>query len=252
MTLAELESRTLSRLGEVSDHGSYYSVGEVRNALNEAQRLFALLTLCLEAKGSIALKANQAWYSPLASMPAFIVPLRVRLAGAAGNKLEPKRLEALDALNPNWQSESGPPRRYACLGPNVFAVHPQPTAGGSSLTVTHARSPVDLTEPGQTPEVPEEYHQDLISWALPRLRAKEGAEEWRKSLPEAERFWRAAQKLAMYVRARNLASRYDQLPPEERFFDGSRLLDLMKRRRAPWPTMLDIPQAAGSQSRQTM
>jgi hypothetical protein len=250
MTLAELEQRTLERLGETSAAGTYYSSTFVKAALNEGQRLFAFLTLCLETTGSLPLTANTAWYEPLATFNDWIVPLRVRLSGTGGTKLEPYRLERLDALSPNWQSESGPPRRYASCGPNLVAIHPSPTTGGATLDVTYARSPVPLVGSGQTPEIPTAYHPSLIKYALPRLRASEGAEEWRKNLPDLLEFWRDAKKLAMYVRTRNLTARYDCLPPEERFFDGSRLMDIMTRR-PKWPTMLDIPQAQAQRSPQT-
>jgi len=247
MTLAELQARTLQRIGETSDSGAYYTAEEVRVALNEGQRLFAFLTLCLETTGSLPLTANATWYRPLETFNDWIAPLRIRNSGFGGAKLEPYRLEKLDALSSNWQSQSGTPRSYASAGPNLIAVFPQPSAGGASLSITYARSPIPLVGSGQAPEIPEEYHHDLILYALPRLRTKEGAEEWRKNAPDMARFWQSAKKLATYVRARNLASRYDQLPPEERFFDGSRLMDIMTRR-PKWQTMLDLPQAQGSQS----
>lgn len=235
MTLAELETRTLERLGETSAAGGYYTPAQVRMALNEAQRLFAFLTLCIESTDTMPLTANTAWYSPLSTLPRLIVPLRIRIAGTGGTKLEPKRLEQLDALSANWQTDSGPPRRYACCGPNLLAIHPSPTAGGASLSVTYARSPIPLVGSGQAPEIPEEYHPDLINYAVPRLRASEGAEEWRKNLADFLRFWRAARKLAMYVRARNQSAQYDHLPPEQQFFDKSRLA----QRRTPWQTTSD-------------
>lgn len=244
MTLADLTSRTLERLGETSASGSYYTAEQVRIALNEGQRLFALLTLCLETTGSLPLTANIAWYQPLATLNDWIVPLRVRIAGAGGTKLEPKRLEELDALSANWQTDPGPPRRYACCGPNLLAIHPSPTAGGASLAVTYARSPIALVGAGQAPQIPEEYHPALIRYAVPRLRASEGAEEWRKNLPDFMEFWQAAKKLAMYVRARNKSAQYDHLPPEQQFFDLSRLA----QRRTPWQTTSDSRPAPAAPS----
>jgi hypothetical protein len=235
MTLAELEDRALKRLGETSPGGSYYTPAQVRTALNEGQRLFAFLTLCLETTANFPLTANEPWYTPLSVLPDWVAPLRVRIAGTGGTKLEPKRLEELDALNPNWQTEPGPPRRYARPGSNLLAVHPQPSSGGSALAITYARNPIPLTGDGQSPEIPEEYHPDLILYVLPRLRANEGAEEWAKNLPDFERFWRAAKKLAMYVRARNQSAKYDTLPPEASWFDRSR----WTKGRLPWQTTSD-------------
>jgi hypothetical protein len=247
MTLGELQTRTLERLGETAAAGSYYTAEEVRIAINEGQRLFSYLTLCLESTASLTLTANQAWYTPLAAIPDWIAPLRVRISGTGGTKLEPKRLEQLDALSSTWQTESGPPRRYASLGPNLLAVHPQPSSGGAALAITYARSPVALTGAGQSPEIPEEYHPELIHYALPRLRSKEGAEEWAKNLPDFKRFWQAAKKMATFVRSRNQSAKYDTLPPEASWFDRSR----WTKGSTPWQTISDTPPAREAPLQQT-
>ena len=61
MVLEELQERTLKRVGEVSDAGTYYTAEQVRVVLDEAQRIFAFLTLCLEASAPLALTANVGW-----------------------------------------------------------------------------------------------------------------------------------------------------------------------------------------------
>jgi hypothetical protein len=248
MVLEELQERTLKRVGEVSDAGTYYTAEQVRVVLDEAQRIFAFLTLCLEASAPLALTANVGWYKPLDSIPDWIVPLRVRMAGSGGAKLEAKRLDELDALSSSWQTETGTPSRYAIAGPNLLAVHRIPPAGGSSLQVQYARSPIPLAA-GQSPEIPEQNHITLVRFAVPRLRSIEGGEEWKKALPDLEEFWQDTKKLAMYMRTRNLGSRYDSLPPEQVFFDRSRLFDLMRRKK--WQTTLDTPQEQARRSPQT-
>lgn len=245
-----MQTRVLARSGEQSDAGAYYTPEQARIVLNEGQRLFAFFTLCLEGTGTIPLTANQPWYRPLTYLPDWIAPLRLRNSGVGGAKLEPDRLERLDALSSNWQLQSGPSRRYACAGANLLVFNPVPSTGGATLSVTYARSPLPLVGAGQAPEIPEEYHPDLIDWAIARLRTHEGAQEIGREQGRLRRFWRGVQKLAMYVRTRNLAARYDRLPPEERFFDGSRLADITSRRKH-WPTTLDIPQGRDQRSQPT-
>jgi hypothetical protein len=243
MTLDQLQGMVLKRCGEVVDGGEYHKTAEAGSAINEAQRLFCLLTLCLESTANIAVGAN-AWYSLQTALPNLIVPLRIRIAGAGGTKLEAKRLEELDAIDPNWQVATGQPRRYACLGPDLLAVTPQPGASGLALSATYARGPADLAG-AATPEIPPEYHEDLVAFAIWRLRSKEGGEEFQKALPHLDRFWLAAKKMATYVRSRSLAARYDRLPPEESFFDRSRMLDFA-RKQSRWSPMLEVPQTKPS------
>jgi hypothetical protein len=59
------------------------------------------------------------------------------------------------------------------------------------------------------------------------MRAKEGGQEWQKTLPLWNRFLDGAQKLGEYVRARNKEQGYDYLPIELAKFDRSRLIEVI-------------------------
>ena len=224
MTLAQLRTRTLQRLDEDTTSPVYWSAQEIHAALNEAQRVFVFLTLCLEKTGTLALSAATTFYHLRSTFSDFLLPLRVRVA-STGAKVHPARLQELDALDSTWPSSAGTPVRYACLGFDFFAVYKQPAAPGTSLDVTYAHTPATLAADGDTPEIPTEHHLTLIDYAIPRLRAKEGGQEFVKTLPLFGQFLDAASKMAAYVRARSLEARYDRLPFELSSYDRSRLID---------------------------
>lgn len=230
MTVAEMQARILKRLDELGTP-VYYTGGiaaEILNVINEAQRMFALLTLCLETSGSIPLSAGVRFYLPLSHLADWLVPLRVSVTGGA--KLTPVRLADLDARDSGWLASSGAPERYSTLGWNLMILDRAPTSG--SLTATYARCPAVLGAL-DTPVIPVEYHPSLVDYAIPRLRAKEGGQEFQKTLNHFDRFLKDAAKLASYVRARNLAHRYDRLPPEERMFDRSKWIKFLQRPLTP-------------------
>jgi len=231
----------MERLDEDATAPQYYSATEVDSALNMAERLFVLLTLCLKATGALPLTAGTAHYRLFNTFPYFLLPLRVRVAGGAA--LKPVRLEELDALNPRWQASAGVPVRYAALGFDFLSVYQQPAAGGTSLDITYARCPAPMVADAAAPSIPEAYHAALIDAAIPLLRLKEGGQEFEKALPLFDRFLQDARKLAQYVTARNLAARYDRTPYEIQSADLSKLVNLaIKPLR---PAMLNIPQAQG-------
>lgn len=242
MTHSELRSRTLERLGEEADGLGYFTAQDATDGLNWAQRLMALLTLCLETTQDFTLTAATCWHDVRATLSDWLLPLRVEYAGA---KVRPARLSELDALNASWQAAAGDPERYACLGadPVLLAVYRQLAAGGT-LSITYARVPAAIEING-SPEIPEEYQPLLIDAAVPYCRMKEGGQEMGKVQPLLRRFLDGAAKLGRYTRARSLDLRYDRLPPEIERFDLSRLLPDEPRRPTPWlTTSTSRPEAA--------
>jgi hypothetical protein len=87
--------------------------------------------------------------------------------------------------------------------------------------------PTPLTDDvSNSPALPVEYHQSLIQGAIPLLRTKEGAQEWKKTLPLWDRYWDACRELAGQVRARNKEKGYDRFPLELARFDRSKLMEV--------------------------
>ena len=92
MTLADLQARMYRRLGEDPSNPQWWTVAEATAALNWAQRLFCLLTLCLEDQRPLDLTPGKQYYHMLQE-PQFLdwfAPLRVRFQNTqrAGNNAE--------------------------------------------------------------------------------------------------------------------------------------------------------------------
>lgn len=226
MELSDLQSRVLDRVGEIAGAApgnQFYQPNEATNALNSAQRLMVLLTLCLETTAEFDLEAETAFYSMLTVFPDWLLPLRMRL-NVAG-KLKPGRLSDFAALDSAWSTTLGQPDRYALLGFDFLAVYKVPYADMEmTVSCTYAQCPAVLVNATDVPQVPEEYQPALIDGAIPLLRIKEGAGELEKTMPNWNRFLDACQKLGDYVRARNKEQGYDYLPVELARFDRSKLL----------------------------
>lgn len=220
MTYSELRTRTLQRLGDPVDGSQgFYSPNEAGVALNSIQNLFAFLTLCLEVEATFALSTDgRPFYHLQQTFSDFVVPLRVSING--GVRLKPSRLSDLAARESRWSVTPGVPSRYSFNGLDLLGVFRQPTVA-TSLALVYARMPAPMTADSDTPDIPAEYHMNLIDGAIPLLRTKEGAQEWQKDLPLWDRFMDAVTKMADYVRARHKEQAYDPIPIEIRRFDMS-------------------------------
>jgi hypothetical protein len=224
VTTQDLTDRITMRLGDdpaAAQPNRHYTYGEVLAWLNAAHRLFCLLTLCLEKTVTYPLTNGVAWYNLLATIPDWLVPLRVRITGGA--KVRPARLEDLAALDVAWSTTSGTPIKYAVRGFGLLAIY-HPPATTTSLDITFARCPTDLVLSTDVPESPAAYHPALIDGAIVLCRAKEGAQEFDKVRGLLDSFLGEAQKLGDYVRARSKEKAYDRMPFELAKFDRSRLI----------------------------
>jgi hypothetical protein len=224
MQLSAMYGQVSQRLNEGFGAGgpTFYPTLEIVAALNEASRLFCLLTLGLEVQAPWAVPANTTFFHMLSTFPDWIVPLRITTP--AGAKVRPARLDELAALDSQWPASPGAPYRYASLGADLLALYGQPAAIGTTLNVVYARCPLTLAADTDIPETPAEYHPAYVGYAIYRCRQVEGGSEFQKALPLLDEFLTAAAQYAGYVRARNAGSGYDKSPFELAGFDRSRLI----------------------------
>jgi len=220
--LSNMVALVSSRLAEGQDGPTFYPAYEITAALNEAQRLFCLLTLGLETTAPWTVPAATTFFHMLGFFPDWIVPLRI--STPAGAKVRPSRLSDLSALDSQWLASPGSPYRYAALGADLLALYQQSVAG-TTLNVTYARAPVKLVNDADVPEIRVQYCPKLVDYGIYRLRQVEGGGEFGKALPLLGSFLDGAQHHADYVRARNKGSHYDAVPFELASFDRSDLLN---------------------------
>ena len=220
MILSTLRQRVLTRCGDAASP-AYYSAAQATAAINSSQRLFVLLTLCLEKRGNVTISADSNFNHLLPQLADFLLPLRVEVSGGA--RLDPARIDDFIAMDGRWSEDSDDALYYAVLGFDLFATHPTPDAE-TVYQVTYAYAPTDLSADGDTPAIPAEYHQALEDGAIWILRMCEGGQEFISAGENLQVFWGEASRCADYVRARSMAAGYDHIPPEIKLSDLSRLL----------------------------
>jgi len=216
MTRAELKDAVLGDLGEAADTGGFHTAGDAYVALDRAQQIFALATLCIERIAPITLAAATTFQA--LGIADLIVPFTVRLT-SNGRRLEPKTLADLTAYSLYWMGETGVPVSYGVSGVGLLHVYKK-VASPTSLDILYAAAPATI--PTEGPEIPAEYHSVLVDWAVVRARLKEGATPLQTDMQRLNAFWTAAQKCAAVVRARCQTMGYDVSPPEIRIPDFSR------------------------------
>lgn len=85
----------------------------------------------------------------------------------------PKKVES-EYEGLSWRSDTGPPTSFYCRGTSIY-LHPVPTAteAGNALSLAVYRTPLDdMTCSDEELEIPAEFHQALIYWALYRVLSK--------------------------------------------------------------------------------
>jgi hypothetical protein len=225
VTLGELRTKTLQRSDEDPAAPVYYTAAEATDALNAAQRLFVLLTLCLERTTTLTLQPNRAFHRLRSYVADFLLPLRLK---TATGRLLPATLAELDALDSRWMQRSGTPSRYTTLGWAVLALTAQPSVA-TEYTLTYAASPALLAADTDIPEIPARYHEVLVDYAIYHLRVKDGGAKLAGAMPLLERFLSQANEAAGIVRARASQAGYDTPPAEIELTDLARIARLTKK-----------------------
>lgn len=238
MTSTEIVDRILKRIDDDTVTPVSVTEPEALAAANEGQEFFAWLTLCLETTAPLTLPASTTHGVIRATFPDFLCPLRITVNGS---RLRPSTFGDLDMINDQWQATTGPPERYVTQGFNYFAVTPQQAFDLVSQW-TYARSPRTMAD-GDTPEIPEAYHPDLVNYGIYRVKLKEGGQSLQRGIGYLNKFLDSATEHGDFVRARSRAARYDTFPFELKLFDRARLIDLVKKRRAA-PPATNTPAAA--------
>lgn len=230
MTAADLTRRVLELTGEDAANPVYYTAEVARQAINEAQRIFALLTLCYETTVEMPLSKATPWVSVRPAHPTVMVPLWV---GFDGVKLRPRTLREFDALSEEWQAFEGDPAAYCFLGATeLMAVYPQPAEDGT-LRIVAATVPPAIIADDDEPVIPLEHHASLVDYAVVRVRAMEGGNELLGELWRMDRFLGAVASHSNYTGVRARQRRYDVQPFEMRRFDRAAFLaDIVRRAKA--------------------
>jgi hypothetical protein len=220
LTVAAMTQTIWTRL---NDDGTYYAPDRVLRAINVAQNLWCLLTLCVEKTVTLNLAATTTWYSILNdfALTDYLLPLRVLYNGA---RIKPATLNQLSCYG-NWRTAPGVPRYYFQQGLDLFALYPQPRASDpltGALQLTYAAVPPQLVNAYDLPAVSEECQPWIVDGATYIVRLNEGEAEANVTQPYFERFMTNAAKYGQFIRARSKAQNYDQYSFDLASYDEGR------------------------------
>ncbi len=228
MTVAELRLQVEQR---VDDPAIYYSPDEILHAINISQRVWCLLTRCLEKQASFTLTNAVAFYDDIRlQIPDFLLPLRVY---HSGTRLIADTLHNLNLRDSTWRARAGNPTRYAMAGWKLLAITPQPASGVHTLDFWYAAEPATLVGESDTPQIPPEQQIFLPDCAAWILRLKEGSVELQSAKKFLDRFLEAAAKHGQFVGARSQGQLYDSPPFDLASWDRSRFLIKLKQQVNP-------------------
>lgn len=220
LSLFELRLRTRELIDD--EFGTYCTDAEVDLALNAMQRLFVLLTLCLEQTFSFTLTNGVAFQDLSAQIGNFLVVLRV---GYMGLRVQPYTIHQLDMLSSTWRNTPGNPMKYIQAGfgqYGVLAITPQPASGTNHLDLTCAREPVPMVLDSDIPEIPQEHQPFLPKGAAFWLQLKVGGIELQNAAQYLQEFLMDAQKYQAFKRSKSRAQLYDIKPYDLASFDMGR------------------------------
>jgi hypothetical protein len=150
--------------------------------LNQAQRRAVIESeiRTQETTESLSAVAGQASYG----LPANFARLIDFFNSETRGLLDPLDARDYDALPPS----EGRPYAYAVLGTNL-TLYPTPD-GPYPLTLRYWRLPADMIQPADTPEIPAQYQELLLAWALKKAYKRENDQamaqmwevEWEKGI----------------------------------------------------------------------
>lgn len=173
MNLAGIIARVQTQFGDSS--GALITSDEIKRWANDAQREIARKTECVKRHyETSAVQGDGSYTLP----PGFLRDVR---ATFNGRKITRVTLEELDKYEGNRDADppTGEPSRFYVWGDFVY-LYPAPESPGSgNFDMFYIKLPEDMTALDQEPEVPEQYHEDIVRFCL--ARAKEVDEEDQKA-----------------------------------------------------------------------
>lgn len=164
LIVSDVLTRVQRQLGDASQ--AQFTQADVIRWVNDAQREFSQANDILQAMASAATVANQSAYALPANVQRFKKVLY------QGGTLQGVSIEEADQLIPqNGQTTAqgfpvGTPIYYWVYA-GVINLWPAPqTAGATDLTLYYTRKPVDVVNPGDSIDLPDEYMNAVVKYCI--------------------------------------------------------------------------------------
>lgn len=183
VTYAELKAAGANRLGNIA----FYSEDEIGTYLNEALRVWNLITWQWHGSVLVPTVASQTYYDISASV---LKTMRVEHNGVP---LDLTSLQSLDLGQPGWQATAaGTPKRWFPVALTQIGIYPADATNGNSLRVEGVLATPTLSNDTDYLNLGQWQVQALLDYVHHLAAFKQGGEEFKASLETFKNFMRAA------------------------------------------------------------
>lgn len=213
MDFSELQNAVFQELGEDSASPAFWTVDDVKTALNDGYAEIADYAECCENTYDITMTSFDRYAQLYATVqfppgvPLIFTPQILQITKAYNNDtrlwLQPTTVKSLDATDPNWELASGAPTLYLLRGTYFFGVWPFPNSNTSitlyTLEVPHGAGYNDLPLmlDADTPTFPADYHRALVWYAVYELLCQDA--EYKKAMVYYEQYLALADALRKWT-----------------------------------------------------
>lgn len=167
MLLQDVQTRVLAQFGDTAQVQVQNS--DIARWATDAQLDIVRRTKCNQVTDTVVSIVGQAVYA-IANM------LDVNVAKYNGVPLRYANRNELDMRYPLRSTpgyyQDTPAYYFAAEG--TVEIFPIPVAAGDTIAVTHNRRPIDVVNPGDTFEIPIQYHEDIVRRCLQRAYELDG------------------------------------------------------------------------------
>lgn len=171
MNLGELKSETFRRLNESSTAPVFWTAADVTASLNEGYLDFCERTKLVSREADVECVRGV----PYVDMRAWRYPflgLRRVFSRTINKPLPFANVAHVDTLENRWEMSSGNVQRVFMRGAYTLGFWPVPQVG-EVFRVTWTSMPDAMAYDYEQPEIPSEFHEALLFYAIYDLRAQE-------------------------------------------------------------------------------
>jgi len=172
MTFAELIADTFRRIGESQTAQVYWTLDDVKSSINEGYLDFCEQTRCYTREAEVKAVDHLGLLDLRTALPYPFLGFR-RIFGRTVNRpLESTTVKARDDSDSRWQMWTGVTTRWFLSGLYWLGLWPIPDAC-ESFRVSWTSLPDQLVNDLDVPELPVQFHEALIHYAVYDLKIQE-------------------------------------------------------------------------------
>lgn len=175
MTFAELQADTHRRIREASGSGVYFSVEDIKAAINAGYMELSDATEWLEEFYDLDLLKGRPYYDLFATIGPGFLSIKPAFDTERNRWLQPVAVRALDGNDRQWERVVGTPQRIFMRGIRWLGLYPRTNAEGvDRVRQYHTRLPEFMCHDDDEPGFPEAYHIGCGDFARAELFAQDG------------------------------------------------------------------------------